>query len=130
VDVTTTAAAAHTQLSLAYYRLVIADWMLPDGDGIYIADRVVDLGSRTLIITGHLSDLPPGTAARHQLLRKPVNPAELLALVRALIGEPSPQPVSPTLRAQYDSSRRVTTVSGRIAAAIKSLIRSSFATTR
>jgi DNA-binding response OmpR family regulator len=88
VDVAATAAAAHAQLHASRYGLVIADWQLPDGDGIYLADRAAALGSRTLIITGHLSDLPPGTAARHHLLIKPVKPSQLLAVVRAMIGEP------------------------------------------
>lgn len=89
VDVAATAAVAYTHLnSTRYYGLVIADWLLPDGDGIYLADRAVGLGSQTLIITGHLSDLPPGTAKRHHLLMKPVKPAELLGVVRAMIGEP------------------------------------------
>jgi OmpR-family two-component system manganese-sensing response regulator len=89
VDVAATAAAAHMHLDTELYDLVIADWLLPDGDGIYLADRGVGLGSKTLIITGHLSDLPPGTAKRHHLLIKPVKPAELLGVVRAMIGEPS-----------------------------------------
>jgi PleD family two-component response regulator len=33
VDAATTAAAAHKQLDLISYGLVIADWQLPDGDG-------------------------------------------------------------------------------------------------
>jgi DNA-binding response OmpR family regulator len=92
VDAVATAAAAHTQLGSASYGLVIADWQLPDGDGIHIADRALALGAWTVIITGHLSDLPPGTAKRHHLFMKPVKPAELLALIRALIGEPPANP--------------------------------------
>src|SRR5207244_271125 len=88
VDVAATAAAAVMLLSSTHYRLVIADWLLPDGDGIYIADRALALGSRTLIVTGHLPDLPPGTGLRHRLLLKPVKPAELTAVVRDMIGEP------------------------------------------
>jgi DNA-binding response OmpR family regulator len=87
VDVSATAAAAHEQLGLISYGLVIADWQLPDGDGIYVADRALALGAWTLIITGHFSDLPPGTGGRHRLLMKPVRPAELLAVVRDLIGD-------------------------------------------
>src|ERR1700719_2347970 len=71
VDAAATAAAAHMQLDSTSYGLVIADWQLPDGDGIYIADRAVALGSWTVIITGHLSDLPLGTAKRHHLFMKP-----------------------------------------------------------
>ena len=92
VDVAATAAAAVTQLSSKPYGLVIADWLLPDGDGIYLADRALGLGSQTLIITGHLADLPPGTAQRHRLLSKPVKPAELLAVVRDTIGAPPANP--------------------------------------
>ena len=92
VDVSATAAAAHRQLDVISYGLVIADWQLPDGDGIYIADRAFALGAWTVIITGHFSDLPPGTARCHRLLMKPVRPAELLAIVRALIGEPPDSP--------------------------------------
>jgi hypothetical protein len=44
--------------------------------------------SQTLIITGHLPDLPPGTGQRHRLLSKPAKPAELLAVVRDMMGEP------------------------------------------
>ena len=92
LDVAATAAAAHAQLDSASYGLVIADWQLPDGDGIYIADRAVALGSWTLVITGHLSDLPSGTGRRHHLLMKPVRPTDLLAVVRATIGEPTDGP--------------------------------------
>jgi DNA-binding response OmpR family regulator len=87
VDVAATAAAAHAHLGSASYGLVIADWLLPDGDGIYVADRALALGAWTLVITGHFSDLPPGTGGRHHLLMKPVRPAELLAVVRDLIGD-------------------------------------------
>jgi two-component system, NtrC family, response regulator HydG len=89
VDVAATASAAHSRLTSTRYALVIADWLLPDGDGILLADRAGALGASTLIITGHLSDLPPGTAKRHHVLMKPVKPSELLAVVRAMVGEPS-----------------------------------------
>jgi CheY-like chemotaxis protein len=88
VDMAATAAAALMLLSSTRYGLVVADWMLPDGDGIYIADRALALGSYTLIVTGHLADLPPRTGERHRLLSKPVKPAELIAVVRDMIGEP------------------------------------------
>src|SRR3982074_1321961 len=88
VDMAATAAAALMLLSSTRYGLVVADWMLPDGDGIYIADRALALGSHTLIVTGHLADLPPHTGQRHRLLSKPAKPAELLAVVRDMMGEP------------------------------------------
>ena len=88
VDLAESAAIAHSHLQATRYALVIADWVLPDGDGIYLADRALSRGSRTVIVTGHLSDLPAGTASRHHLLMKPTQPESLLALVRALIGDP------------------------------------------
>jgi DNA-binding response OmpR family regulator len=91
VDTAETAALAYSRLQAARYALVIADWLLPDGDGIYIADRAAARGSRTLVVTGHLSDLPVGTASRHHILMKPTKPESLLALVRALIGGPADQ---------------------------------------
>lgn len=87
VDTADTAADAHKRLSTMRYRLVIADWILPDGDGILLADRAARLGTATMVVTGHIADLPPGTGSRHQLLTKPINPTHLLAVVRAIIGE-------------------------------------------
>ena len=88
VDAVGTAADAHARMSATRYGLVVADWLLPDGDGIYLADRALAQGAVTLIVTSHISDLPPGTGQRHHLLTKPIRPADLLAVVRALIGEP------------------------------------------
>jgi DNA-binding response OmpR family regulator len=88
VDSVGSASAALTCLQSLVYALVIADWQLPDGDGIYLADRAVTLGAQTLIVTGHLADLPPGVANRHALLTKPVNPTGLIGWVRTLIGKP------------------------------------------
>ena len=91
VDIAESASVAHTRLHATRYALIIADWILPDGDGIYIADRAAARGSRTLVVTGHLSDLPVGTASRHHILMKPTKPESVLALVRALIGGPADQ---------------------------------------
>ena len=88
VDLADNAEAAHELLSSTRYELVLADWILPDGDGIYLADRALALGARTVVVTGHISDLPPGTGSRHHLLMKPFQPAQLLAVIKALIGEP------------------------------------------
>jgi|SRR5690349_12900028 two-component system, NtrC family, response regulator HydG len=88
VEAANCAETAHQRLSSSTYRLLIADWLLPDGDGIYLADRAARLGIATLIVTGHIADLPPGTGSRHHLLTKPFSPTGLLAAVRAIIGEP------------------------------------------
>ena len=83
VDIAATVSAAHSRLQATRYALVIADWLLPDGDGIFLADRAAAQGSQTLVVTGHLSDLPAGTASRHHILMKPTKPEALLAVVRA-----------------------------------------------
>src|SRR5437762_6065174 len=88
VDSVATAGAATTCLQLIFYALVVADWVLPDGDGTDIADTAAQLGSKTLIVTGYLSDLPPGVAERHQLRSKQAGHAEILAAVRQAIGSP------------------------------------------
>ena len=89
VDSVATAGAATTCLQSIPYALVIADWVLPDGDGIDVADAAaVEFGCKTMIVTGYTSNLPAGAAARHQLFAKPVTPAALTSAVRDVIGEP------------------------------------------
>src|ERR1043165_3942407 len=83
-----TAGAATTCLESILYSLVLADWVLPDGDGTDVADTAAQLGSKTLIVTGHLSDLPPGVADRHQLRSKEAGHEQILAAVRQAIGSP------------------------------------------
>ena len=89
VDSVATAGAATTCLDAIFYSLVVADWVLPDGDGTDIADAAAERGSRTLIITGYLSDLPAGVADRHALLSKRLGHTEILAAVRRAIGTPN-----------------------------------------
>jgi DNA-binding LytR/AlgR family response regulator len=80
VDAVETAAAAIACLESTHYAVVIADWVLPDGNGI-------ELGAKTLIVSGYLIGLPAGAADRHILFRKPVRPDELVAAVqRAIAG--------------------------------------------
>lgn len=85
-----TAGAATTCLQSIPYALLIADWVLPDGDGIHIADTAAQLGSKTMIVSGYVSNLPAGAAQRHQLFAKPITAAALIAAVRTAIGEPKP----------------------------------------
>ena len=89
VDSVASAGAALTCLQSLTYDLVIVDWQLPDGDGIYLADRAATLGAQTLIFTGHIAGLPPGAATRHPLLSKPVSPAALVRVVTRMIGAPT-----------------------------------------
>jgi two-component system response regulator TctD len=88
VDSVATAGAAHTCFQTISYALVIADRMLPDGDGISIADSAMQLGCKTIIITGFPEDLPVGAAERHNVFAKPLNTIEIIAAARRAIGEP------------------------------------------
>src|SRR5204863_74860 len=88
VDTAETAVIAHSRLQAASYALVIADWLLPDGDGIYIADRAASRGSRTLVVTGHLSDLPVRTASRHHILTQSIKRRGKLLAQKARLGFP------------------------------------------
>jgi len=92
VDSVATAGAATTCLESIFYSLVIADWVLPDADGTDIADAAAQLGSKTLIVTGYLSDLPAGVAERHALMSKRLGYPEIVAAVRRAIGSPDAIP--------------------------------------
>jgi DNA-binding response OmpR family regulator len=86
VDVASTVEVAVAQLAAIRYGLVIADWVLPDGNGIDIADYAANLGAKTILVSGYLFRLPAGAAERHQLMMKPVRPDEMVAAVRRSIG--------------------------------------------
>jgi len=88
VDSVATTGAATTCLESIRYALVMADWLLPDGHGNDVADAAVELGSKTFIVSGYLSELPAGVAERHQLLSKQLGHAEIVAAVRRAIGGP------------------------------------------
>jgi CheY-like chemotaxis protein len=82
VDVAATATEARQLIEAQSYALVIADWMLPDGNGIDLADRALEDRAKTLIISGYLFGLPAGAARRHRLLRKPFSIDDLVAAVQ------------------------------------------------
>ena len=88
VDSVATAGAATTCLQSINYALVLADWVLPDGDGVDVADAAAQLGSKTLIVSGHLADLPAGVADRHDLMSKQLGHSEIVAAVMRAIGSP------------------------------------------
>jgi two-component system cell cycle response regulator CpdR len=86
VHVAAGAAAAATRLNSTQYALVIADWVLPDGNGIDIAEHAANLGAKTILMSGYLFHLPAGAAERHELMMKPIRPHEMVAAVRQSIG--------------------------------------------
>src|SRR4051812_20582099 len=95
VDSVSTAGAATTCLDAISYELVVADWVLPDGDGTDIADAAAQLGSKTLIVTANVTDLPAGVADRHELQSKQSGYPEIVAAVRRTIGSPNRKDEAP-----------------------------------
>jgi DNA-binding response OmpR family regulator len=86
IDVAATAAEAWAYLDAHSYALVITDWRLPDGDGMVIADAALQLGAKTLLMSGYLFHMPGGRAEAHETLMKPVRPSEMVAVVHSSIG--------------------------------------------
>jgi DNA-binding response OmpR family regulator len=87
VDLATTNAEAWAHLDAHEYALVIADWKLPDGAGMVIADAAVHLGAKTVVMSGYLFQMPGGRADSHETLMKPVRPSELVDVVQRSIGQ-------------------------------------------
>ena len=72
VDVAITVAEAKVWLRSVHYDVVIADWRLPDGDGILIANLAAQLGSKTFVMSGNLFAIPEDRVWNHEILTKPV----------------------------------------------------------
>ena len=66
VDVATTVADATAFLDRSPYALVIADWRLPDGNGLLVADMGAELGAKSMVMSGYLVQMPGGRADRHE----------------------------------------------------------------
>jgi DNA-binding response OmpR family regulator len=86
VDLAPTVAEAERWLTKRDYGLVIADWRLPDGDGIALADRAAGLGMNTAVLTGYAFHMSAEVAARHEVWMKPMRPVELLEAIEHRIG--------------------------------------------
>jgi two-component system, NtrC family, response regulator HydG len=87
VDLALTVAQAERQFADEGYELVVADWRLPDGDGIEFADRAAERGMKTAVLTGYAFQMPPEKAERHEVWLKPMRPRELIAAVERCIGK-------------------------------------------
>jgi DNA-binding response OmpR family regulator len=81
-----TSAEAHELLDARQYDLLVTDVMLPDGNGIAIADAAQDRGIKSVVITGHAFQLPRADLERHQVLLKPLRPRELVGAVERRLG--------------------------------------------
>lgn len=81
VDVASTAADARRRIQSCYYEVVIADWWLPDADGLVLANEASDRGAKTFVLTGYALTLLHRAAERHQLLRKPISPTTMVQVI-------------------------------------------------
>jgi DNA-binding response OmpR family regulator len=88
VDAAATAAQAQELLHGERYDLVIADWWLSDGTGMVIVDEAAELGSKTVVLSGYVSELL-GEKARHTLLKKPISPRDLVSAVQRAVANPA-----------------------------------------
>jgi len=88
VDTVAGVSAATVCLGSLTYELVVADWLLPDGDGVEVADGAAALGIKTLIISGVISQLPGDAHLRHRLILKSLGPMAVASAVLAAIGNP------------------------------------------
>jgi DNA-binding response OmpR family regulator len=83
------AAEAREWLESSRYDLLLVDLRLPDGDGLQLLRELQrdGLAQRAMVLTGHAD--PPTVAEAlhsvHDLLRKPIQPGELLARVSAVL---------------------------------------------
>jgi CheY-like chemotaxis protein len=90
VELAATLAEARKLLGEYRYRVVLADWRLPDGDGSLLANLAREAGSHAFVMSGYLVHLLPGSLDPRQTLMKPILRAGLLATVHACIGMPTP----------------------------------------
>src|SRR5437763_2814149 len=60
VDSAVTVAEGIALLDRCSYELVISDWRLPDGDGLMVADTAAAIGAKTILMSGHLSQMKGG----------------------------------------------------------------------
>lgn len=86
VHMANTFAEGQSLLQTRAYDLVLTDVMLPDGNGIAIADAAKERGINTLVITGYAFHIDSDRLARHDYMMKPVRPRELVSAIRRQLG--------------------------------------------
>jgi len=89
VEKAKTLQAADAFLQSACYNLIIVDILLPDGNGVVLADKAAAQGVPALIVTGYLLGLtqvyPAIDFTRYPVLQKPLTPGDLLEAVARLL---------------------------------------------
>lgn len=88
VHLVPTLGEAGSQLEARAYDLVLTDVMLPDGNGIGIADAAKERGIASMVVTGHAFQIPAEELARHEVLLKPVRARELVGAVERRLAAP------------------------------------------
>jgi DNA-binding response OmpR family regulator len=78
-----TASQGRHHLAARRFDLVVADWRLPDGDGLDILNQAADAGIRTMLISGFLFQIGEPDH-RHEYLMKPMRPSEFASAVDRL----------------------------------------------
>lgn len=88
VDLAGSAAEARDRFGFpSGYDLVIADWWLPDADGVALAKDAAAQGAKSFIVTGYALKLIGEAADRHELLKKPITATQLLEAVERVLGQ-------------------------------------------
>jgi CheY-like chemotaxis protein len=91
VDSSATVADALRLLRTRSYDLVVVDDRLPDGRGLEVADKAKAKGIDAVVLTGYALQMGKDELARHDLLLKPIRPAELVREVeRRIAAQPDP----------------------------------------
>jgi two-component system response regulator HydG len=88
VDVAITATEAWALLARHSYALVVADWRLPDGNGLELVNQAADGGIKTMIVSGYLFQLRQPDP-RHEYLMKPMRPTEFAGAIARLLNSES-----------------------------------------
>jgi two-component system response regulator PilR (NtrC family) len=68
------------------YDLLLTDLMLPDGNGLDIADAAKARGLKSVVITGYAFKFPKERLAQHEVLLKPLRPNELVQAIERRLG--------------------------------------------
>lgn len=87
VHLVPTLGEAGSLLDARAYDLVLTDIMLPDGNGIGIADAALERGIASMVVTGHAFQIPAAKLARHEVLLKPVRARELVGAIERRLAE-------------------------------------------
>jgi two-component system, NtrC family, response regulator PilR len=88
VTMSETVTLASSFLDRQPFDFVITDVNLPDGSGLFIADKAIAAGIGTLVLTGHWPSLKGGSLNPYDYLLKPIRVSELLETIEHSFAEP------------------------------------------